>query len=185
MISITLAQTDDDLRGILALQQQNQVKNISTETQAREGFVTRSYTLDQMRLMHEAGPTVLAKDGNRVVGYAITTMPTVRAAVPELESLFALCDTLPYKGKPICHYAYYLMGQVCVAEGYRGQGLFDKLYAHHRAVYSDRYQLLVTDISVRNTRSQRAHERVGFQPIHEFHEPGAGETWTVVVWDWK
>ncbi|AQG78192.1 GNAT family N-acetyltransferase [Spirosoma montaniterrae] len=185
MITITLAQTDDDLRGILTLQQQNQVKNISPESQSRDGFVTLLYTLDQMQVMHAAGPSVLAKDEDRVVGYAITAMPAVRDAVPELESLFNLCETLPYKGKPISQYAYYLMGQVCVADGYRGQGLFDKLYAHHRATYGNRHQLLVTDISTRNTRSLRAHERVGFQKVHEFYEPNAGETWQVVVWDWN
>ena len=77
------------------------------------------------------------------------------------------------------------MGQVCVADGYRGQQVVDRMYQHHREVYGDRYQLLITDISASNIRSLRAHARVGFQTLHEFYDPVIGETWVVVVWDWQ
>ncbi|RYF50449.1 MAG: GNAT family N-acetyltransferase [Cytophagaceae bacterium] len=182
-VTITTTQTDDDLRGLLALQQRNQVRNLTPEQQREQGFVTLTYTLDQMRRMHEAAPTVIAKDGNEVVAYAITTVPEVRADVPELATLFNLFDTLTYEGKLLSEYSYYVVGQVCVDSRYRGQGIFDKLYAHHKALYQDRYRLFITDISARNTRSLRAHQRVGFQSIHSFHEPDANEIWEVVVWD--
>lgn len=185
MITTTLARTDDDLRGILTLQQQNLVRNLPPDVQAGQGFVTLQYTLDQMQQMHALGPSVITKDGERVVGYAITATPDTRTFVPELGSLFDQIDTLNYDGQPLSQFPHYVMGQVCVADGYRGQGLFDRMYQHHRQCYSDRYRMLITDISARNTRSMRAHERVGFQPLHHFHEPGAGETWVLVVWDWK
>ena len=116
-------------------------------------------------------------------GYAIAVLPNARHFVPELASLFDQIDKLSYDGQPVSQLPYYVMGQVCVADGYRGQGLFDQLYAHHRTIYGGDYQLLITDISARNTRSIRAHERVGFRPLREFYEPGAGETWIVVAWD--
>ena len=181
--TITLAQTDDDLRGILALQRANSVAAISPDLQREQGFVTLQYTLDQMRQMHQLGPSVIAKDGAVVVGYAITAMPQTRWFVPELATLFAQIDSLTYDNQPICERPYYVMGQVCVADGYRGRGLFDQMYAHHQTVYGADFQLLITDISARNTRSIRAHERVGFRPLREFHEPGAGETWVIVAWD--
>lgn len=180
---ITLAQTDDDLRGILALQRANQVRNLPPDVQTRQGFVTIQYTLEQMWQMHELGPSVIAKDGDAVVGYAITAMPRTRRFIPELASLFDQIDGLTYRDQPIHELLYYVMGQVCVADGYRGQGLFDQMYQHHRTVYGGDFQLLITDISARNTRSLRAHERVGFRPLREFYEPGAGETWIVVAWD--
>lgn len=183
-VTITTTQTDDDLRGLLALQQRNQVRNVPPEVQQEQGFVTLVYTFEQMKQMHEAAPSVIAKDGDEVVGYAITVVPQVRPLVPELGTLFDLIDTLDYEGKPLSQYSYYVVGQVCVANGYRGQGLFDALYAHHKALYHDRFQLFITDISARNARSLRAHERVGFRSIHAFHEPAANETWHVVVWDW-
>lgn len=183
-ISITTTQTDDDLRGLLALQQRNQLRNVPADQQLTQGFVTLLYTFEQMKRMHEAAPSVIAKDGDQVVGYAITTVPGVRGDVPELGNLFAQIDDIGYQGKRLAEYPYYVMGQVCVADGYRGQGIFDALYAHHKTLYQDRFRLFITDISSRNTRSQRAHERVGFQTVKSFYEPDANETWNVVVWDW-
>lgn len=181
---ITTARTTADLQGILTLQQQNLSCNLPPHVQREQGFVTLQYTLDQMQKMHALGPSVIAKDGEHVVGYAITATPGVRPFIPELETLFEMLDTIQYKGKPLSEHAYYVVGQVCVADGYRGLGLFDRMYQHHRDVYSHQFQLFITDISVRNTRSLRAHERVGFQVVHQFHEPDAGEEWVLVVWDW-
>lgn len=185
MITITTTQTDDELRGLLALQQRNQVRNISPDVQREQGFVTLVYTFEQMKRMHEAAPSVIAKDGDDVVGYAITTLPDVRADVPGLESLFQQIEVIDYQGKPLAQYPYYVMGQICVGEGYRGQGIFDAMYAHHKTLFQARYRLFITDISTRNTRSQRAHERVGFRSVQTFHEPAANESWDVVVWDWQ
>lgn len=182
---ITTTQTDDDLRGLLALQQRNQVRNLSPDEQREQGFVTLTYTFEQMKRMHEAAPTVIAKVGDEVVAYAITTVPEVRNDVPELSALFDLIDTLPYEGKPLATYPYYVVGQVCVDVRYRGKGLFDALYEHHKLLYQNRYRLFVTDIASRNTRSIRAHERVGFKSVHSFLEPTANEIWEVVVWDWQ
>ncbi|MBC6989595.1 GNAT family N-acetyltransferase [Hymenobacter sp. BT491] len=185
MLSVSLASSNDDLRGILALQQQNLPRVLAPEVRAQEGFVTLEYTFEQMQRMHQAGPSVIALDGTRVVGYAITALPEVRAHVPELESLFAFADALPYHGTPLKQQAYYLMGQVCIAQGYRGQGVFDRLYQHHRAVYGGRYDFLLTDISLRNPRSLRAHQRLGFQAVGQMQTPVTGEQWAVVLWDWQ
>ena len=111
-------------------------------------------------------------------------LPQFGSDVPELLPLFELINTLTYQEKPLRSYNWYVMGQVCVADGYRGQRLFDRMYDHHREVYNTTYQLLITDISANNVRSLRAHARVGFEAIHEFHDPAIGETWVVVAWDW-
>ncbi|NML64653.1 GNAT family N-acetyltransferase [Hymenobacter sp. RP-2-7] len=182
---VTLAATEQDLAGILALQAQNLPGAVPAETQAREGFLTLRYTLGQLQLMHAAAPSVVARVGTRIVGYALAAVPVVRPQVPQLESLFALAETIPYRGRPLAAQAYYLMGQVCVAAGFRGLGLFDQLYHCHRATYGPQYQVLVTDIAARNTRSLRAHERVGFQPLTRFHEPATSQEWVVVAWDWR
>ncbi len=184
-VTITLAETDADLQGILALQQANLRRNVSADTVASQGFVTLQYTLAQMQQMHQFGPSVVAKDGDTVVGYVITTLPQTRQFVPELSTLFDQIDALPYQGRLLSTYAYYVAGQVCVAEGYRGQALLDRMYQHHRTVYSNRFQLFITDISTLNTRSLRVHERIGFQVVARFYEPTAAEEWVVVVWDWE
>jgi len=74
------------------------------------------------------------------------------------------------------------MGQICIDKTYRGKGIFNILYQKHKELYSHKYDLLVTEISVNNPRSLRAHEKVGFKIIHTYHD--ALDEWAVVVWDW-
>ncbi|GAB3563547.1 hypothetical protein GCM10027578_07460 [Spirosoma luteolum] len=185
MITITTVQSAADVAGILALQQRNLRQNIPAEVQLDQGFVTVEHDPAVLTRMNQAAPSVIAKDGDTVVGYCLTMLPDFADEVPELKPLFDSIGALSYQGQPIHAYAYYVMGQVCVGEGYRGQQLFDRMYQHQRDVYGDRFRLLVTDISERNTRSQRAHARVGFQTIHAFDDPNLGERWLVVVWDWQ
>lgn len=181
MLTVTTVQSATDIQGILALQQANLRKNISIEAQTDQGFVTVEHAPDVLTRMNQAAPSVIAKDGDTVVGYALTMLPEFSTDVPELLPLFELINTLMYQGKSLHKYAWYVMGQVCVADGYRGQRVFDRMYEHHRAVYSNRYQLILTDISANNARSLRAHARVGFETLHEFYDPAIGETWVVVA----
>jgi hypothetical protein len=78
---------------------------------------------------------------------------------------------------------YYVMGQICVAENYRGQGVFDGLYQKHREKYSSQFDLLITEVSKRNTRSMKAHERVGFKTVHSFRDHT--DEWNIILWDWR
>jgi RimJ/RimL family protein N-acetyltransferase len=72
---------------------------------------------------------------------------------------------------------------VCIDIDYRGQGVFRLLFEKHKEVYNKRFQMLVTEISTSNAKSQRAHERVGFKTIHTYKDEL--DEWNVVVWDWR
>lgn len=180
---ITTVRSEADVQGILRLQQANLRKNVPIEVQLDQGFVTVEHDPTVLMRMNQAAPSIIAKDGDRVVGYALTMLPEFGTDVPELLPLFNLIDTLTYADKPMRLYDWYVMGQVCVGEEYRGQRVFDRMFQHHREVYSSRYQLLITDISANNTRSLRAHTRVGFEPIYAFFDPAIGENWVVVALD--
>ena len=181
MVQITQAKTTEDLLGILHLQQQNLAVHLSPEEALEQGFVTIVHDLDILRRMNDAAPHTIAKDGERVVGYALTTLPQFRAAIPFLESLFERLDHLQWHEKPFLKVNYFVMGQVCVAKDYRGMGIFDRLYQGLKEFHAERFEMVVTDISSRNTRSLRAHERVGFEVLQEFAVEG-GEIWVVVGW---
>jgi GNAT superfamily N-acetyltransferase len=75
------------------------------------------------------------------------------------------------------------MGQICVASGYRGRGVFDGLYRAMADTYRDRFDFTVTEVAERNTRSLRAHARAGFETLHVYHDPTAGERWHVIALD--
>ena len=180
-LSFSTAQTDDDLRQILALQQKNLKTNLSDNVKREQGFVTVCHSWEQIRLMQKATPQIVAKDGNEVVAYALAMLPALGELIPDLQPMFALFARIPWREKSLADSSYYAMGQVCVAEEYRGQGAFDGLYQKHRELYSPDFDLLVTEVSTSNIRSMRAHERVGFRTIHA-HKDHVDE-WNVVVWE--
>ena len=182
-ITTTTVSSEKELEQILQLQQQNLLNNISAETRQSQGFVTLSHSLSDLKKLHEAAPSIIARDGETLAGYALTQTRECRAIMPDLEPMFALLDQVQWNGQPLRNSNFYVMGQVCVAEAFRGQGIFDKLYQQHRTTYGGLYDCIVTEIATRNLRSMRAHERVGFKVIH-IHRDELDE-WAVVLWDWS
>lgn len=182
---ITTVSSDEDVRGILALQQKNLKKNLTPEQIQSQGFVTVEHEYSVLKAMNDAQPSVIVKDGDTVVGYCLAMLPQFRNDVPELKSLFDSIDEIDYEGKTLKEYPYVVMGQVCVGEGYRSMGFFDGMYQKLREELAGKFQMCVTDISTNNLRSMKAHARVGFIPVKDFHDAVLGEVWRVVVWDWR
>lgn len=182
MLTAQLAGATTDLEQILLLQRKNLAGNIDEAEMQSQGFVTLRHDLDILEKMHRLAPSVIIKDNNRVIGYALTMLGECRSLIPDLEPMFALFDQLQWNNQPLNNYRFYVMGQICIDKAYRGQGLFEKLYQHHKETYRQRFDLIITEISARNYRSLRAHERVGFTTIHVHHDKL--DEWNVVGWDW-
>jgi GNAT superfamily N-acetyltransferase len=183
MLSATIVTTTAELQQILALQQRNLKQNISEGEKKEQGFVTMQSTLPMLESIHALAPSIIVKDGDKVIGYALVLLPEGRSLYPDLDPLFQLFETLQWKDKPVSHYRFYIMGQVCVDKDYRGQGVFDLLYQTHKEYYSENYDFIITDISSSNQRSIRAHERVGFKIIHTYRD--VLDEWEVVLWNWE
>lgn len=182
MLVTTLVHTEEELQQIYDLNQQNLKQNISAEEREQEGFVSWLYSIDLLQQMHQLAPSIIVKDDNKVVGYALATLPEARVFHPDLEEMFKGLETVTYKSQPLFDYRFYCMGQICVAKEYRGQGLVNSLYQMHKEVYRPQYNFLLTEISTRNPRSQKAHEKVGFRTIHT--RTDSMDEWNVVVWEW-
>jgi hypothetical protein len=182
---ITTVKNDDDVRGILALQQKNLKKNLTPEQIQSQGFLTVEHKFSVLKAMNDAQPSVIVKDGDTVVAYCLAMFPQFRNDVPELKTLFDTIDEIDYDGQTLKDFKYIVMGQVCVGEGYRGLGFFDGMYQKLREELSAKFELCVTDISTNNTRSLKAHARVGFIPVKDFHDATLDEVWRVVVWNWR
>lgn len=183
MLSATVVTSTDELQQILALQQCNLKQHVSEDEKREQGFVTMQSNLPMLEVMHALEPSVIVKDGDRVIGYALVLLPEGRHLFPDLDPLFQLFDTLEWKEQPLSHYRFYIMGQVCVDKDYRGQGVFDLLYQKHKELFQHRYDFIITDVSSNNTRSLRAHERVGFTIIYTYRD--VLDEWKVVLWDWR
>jgi GNAT superfamily N-acetyltransferase len=183
-VRVTTLRTAADRAGVLALSRSLLRGTRNAAAEAREGFVTVAYDAPTLDALAATAPQLIAKAGAVVVGYALVLVPEAQAAVPVLAPMFDLLDRLMWRGAPLSSQAYYVMGQVAIAAPYRGQGLFDRLYAAHRRLLSDRYAVCVTEVALRNGRSLAAHARVGFEPVAEYDDPATGETWRVVAWPW-
>jgi hypothetical protein len=183
-IAFTCVSGGADVRQILDLQARNLPASLSPETMAAQGFVTVRHEPAVLLRMNELTPAIVARAGGEVIAYALVMPREFAPDVPVLQPMFDRLDTLSWKGAPLrANPRWFVMGQICVAEGYRGTGIFDGLYRTMTRTYRDRYDFTVTEIAERNTRSLRAHERVGFQTLHTYRDDLAGEVWRVVVLD--
>ena len=139
--------------------------------------------MDLLHSMHKLAPSIIVKDKDKVVGYALVTLKEAREFHADLETMITNLQPLHYKEKPLFAYSFYCMGQICIDKYYRGKGVFNSLYEHHKKIYQHQFDLLVTEISANNPRSQKAHEKVGFKTIHNYRDDI--DEWNVVVWDWE
>lgn len=181
-IEIGVAKSVHDLQQVLDLQARNHVSIVSDEVRNKEGFVTVKHTIELLTAMNNDAKQIIAHDGDQVVGYALVMLESFQKMIPVLVPMFNMFKEILYKGRPISTYSYYVMGQICVAEDYRGQGIVDKLYAKHRELYSKKFDCCLTEVSTSNGRSMKAHERVGFKTVHTFTD--ATDEWNILLWNW-
>jgi hypothetical protein len=171
---------DDEIEALLDLQRANLKQNLDAQTIDSQGFVSFTYDIPTMQRMIAAAPTIIARaDDGTIVGYALSATLDFSAT----NELLAPLATFSQKISPLSNRQFYLCGQVCVREGWRGLGVFDALYEGHRRVLGSSYDCIVTEIADENQRSLNAHYRVGFKTIHRYTE-GVID-WHVVAWDFK
>jgi hypothetical protein len=183
MLQATTVSTQKELEEIYSLNQRNLKQVLSEEEKKEEGFVTWLYSMDLLEKMHSLAPSIIVKEGDAVVGYALTTLKESNVFHPDLQMMMEHIAPLTYKSRPLNTYSYYFMGQVCVDKNYRGKGVFKILYEHHKQVYSKAYEMLITEVSVSNHRSLKAHKKIGFETIYTYTD--VKDTWEVIVWNWR
>lgn len=184
-IRITLARKKTELKQIIELQKKNHLETVDENTAKEQGFVTAVHEYKVLEAMNTAAASVIAKDGTRVVGYALTMKREFANDVPALTELFDRQDDAVIDGERLGDVGYLVMGQICVAEEARGQRIVDRMYKYMRSCYSLHYPYLVTAIDARNTRSLRVHERIGFKDLVRFTSEETGKDWVIVIWEWR
>jgi hypothetical protein len=177
------ATLDEELAQILTLQQANHASSLSEADAARDGFVTVMHSFELLKKMNQAAPQIIAKDDDAVIGYALVMLRSFSDMIPVLQPMFDRLSNIAFEDKRITDYLFYVMGQICVAEDYRGKGVFDSLYKKHKELNGPKYDLCVTSVATRNKRSMRAHERVGFETVHTFRDQT--DEWNILVWRLK
>jgi len=182
-MTYTTSDSDDDLLGILELQKKNLAVHLTPEEIRGQGFVTVIHSLADLQKMNAIERHVVAKDGDKVVAYLLAMTVASKNDIPVLVSMFGTFDQVTYRGRPLSSWHYIVVGQVCVDKDYRGREVLMETYKKYRDQFSQGYDFAVTEIATRNTRSIRAHEKIGFIEAHRFTAPG-GEEWSIVIWEW-
>jgi len=183
MLFATIVTTEDELLQIHRLNQTNYRQHVSAEERDKEGFVSWFYPMDLLQKTQAAAPHVIVKDDDKVVGYALTLLKEEAAFHKDLQAMFDNLSTVSYNDKLLAEYNIYCMGQICIDKPWRGKGVFSMLYQHHKLLNSGKFDMLITEISPSNPRSQKAHEKVGFKTIYTYTD--ANDEWNVVAWDWR
>jgi hypothetical protein len=128
-------------------------------------------------------PQLILKEDGKVVGYLLAMNKSLRETVPMLKPMFEQIDQITYLEKALRDANYLIVGQVCIGKEFRGLGLIDEIFAKYRKIFKEEYDLTITEIVTTNSRSVRAHLRVGFEIIHKFKDEF--QEWNIVLWDWK
>jgi predicted GNAT superfamily acetyltransferase len=184
MIVYSAANTPGELQGILTLQRENLARNLDAVEIKEQGFVTVEHDYALLEKLNRYEKHIIAKDGEIVIGYLLAMTKDCKNDVPVLLSMFDAFDRVMYKDKLIADYRYLVVGQVCVARPYRGQGILDACYAAYREHYHRKYDFAITEIDATNLRSLEAHKRIGFIELERYKGPD-GTNWVIVLWDWR
>lgn len=183
MVQITRVTNTQELLGIQQLQAENLRKHIDATEAASQGFLMAEYSFEFLETMHQAAPSIIAKDGEKVVGYALVATQVVRDEHDLLADLFNTIDQTQFEGNTLKNSSYVVVGQLCVAKDYRGQGLVQQLYGHFKECLEDHFDFCITDVAQANARSLKAHKNTGYQVIDTLSYGGIA--WDIVLWDWR
>jgi len=167
---------------ILHLQQINLPQNISLQEKQSQGFVTIEHDFDLLLKMNKVSPHIIALDQEKVIGFALVMLGSFREEIEILKPMFHRIDK-NFSNLSVPK-TYFVMGQVCIAKEYRGQGIFKGLYDKMKEVMSPRYDCCITEVDPENIRSIKAHDKQGFKRL-ELYSDHTGRFWELIIWNWK
>lgn len=151
-IKISVA-TNRDIQGISHLQEQNIAANNGTLSAA----LPESAITEMMAEM----PVIVARSGDVVLGFLMTSTLTKNADMPIIKAMLAA-----YSGSE----GAFLYGPICVSSEARNRGLAKKMFAALRPKVAGKEGVLF--IRNDNVASIKAHVSMGMKVVAEFEFSG-------------
>jgi len=174
MVTYKRVETTFELKQILELQQRNLFTNLTDEERLQEGFVTVSHTLDILMKMNAVCPHIIARDEDKVVGYALCMHPRFSEEIDILKPMFLEIKKIYPKTEK-----FIVMGQICIDKAYRGKSVFRMLYETMKQKTSNEYDTIITEVDAKNQRSLNAHYAIGFKHLKTHNSNGS--SWELIV----
>lgn len=151
--------TMDELDGVMALLRANHADNLG-EAERRDGFVTTNMSPEQLAaLIAEENGVTVARDGDRVVAFALAAPWAFWSRWPFFRNMIRILGNYRFDGVTLTEDNSYQYGPVCVDRDYRGQGIFERVFAASLRTMEERYPIMVTFVNQANPRSYAAHSR--------------------------
>lgn len=170
--------SDDELFEIIKLQKCNIPASISIEEQLNEGFVTVQHDLETLKMMNDACAHVIAIHNNTIVGYALSMLDSFKNTIAVLKPMFKEIETCISP-----NVSYITMGQICVDKNYRKQGVFKGLYNFMKSELNTVFDIIITEVDIKNTRSLNAHYAIGFNLLKRY--TCNNQEWALLFWKWQ
>ncbi|MEZ4796871.1 MAG: GNAT family N-acetyltransferase [Flavobacteriaceae bacterium] len=172
------AESISELNQILQLQQINSPESISEEESIKEGFVTAKHSFEILKQMNDICAHTIAMHNDKVVGYALSMDKTFKNDIKVLTPMFNKIEM-----NISSNTNYIVMGQICIDKQYRMQGIFKGLYDFMRSQMKLKYDVIITEVDIKNTRSMNAHKAIGFKVLYSYRSNN--QNWEILSWDIK
>jgi len=170
------ANSNEELNQILELQQANIPSVISKEEKHQEGFVTEHHSFDILKQMNDKCAHVIAKNNSKVIGYALCMLKDFKDDIEVLRPMFQRIDNCLQRED-----TYLVMGQICIDKRFRKQGVFRSMYVFMKQEMISKYDMIITEVDEKNTRSLKAHYTIGFKLLHSYNSNQ--QDWALISWD--
>ena len=169
--------TNDELYQILELQERNIPTSISKEEKQNEGFVTVHHDFETLKSMNDVCAHSLAIHNNRVIGYALSMVKEFKEEIAILKPMFKEIEN-----SVDTNLSYIIMGQICVDKAFRKQGVFRGLYNAMKEHVKHVFDVIITEVDKKNTRSLNAHQAIGFEILKTYKSNN--QEWILLSWSW-
>ncbi len=164
----------EDLSAILQLQEANFVGNLAPEERG-EGFLSATFTRDQLEAMAADVAVLVAGNDDWVAGFLCASGPGFNYESPLITRMMRELTRIEHRGKPVAAHRFFMYGPVCIDRPYRGRGLLRGLYEALLQEVAGTYDVGVAFVSKDNPHSLRAHvQGLGMVEAGQFEFGGHG-----------
>jgi len=160
---------ENDIKGILSLQEHNLYKNLD-DNGRKNGFVTTPFTVSQIQeIIKQNGVFVVTNKVDIIIAYAFAGNWEYFKQWEIFNYMVSRFPLLSFNGKNISIKNSFQYGPVCIDKNYRGRGLLNLIFEEMRIEFVKKYPISITFINKENIISKKAHtKKLGWEIIDEF-----------------
>ncbi|MGF1687592.1 GNAT family acetyltransferase [Photobacterium japonica] len=161
--------TTDDIDSLIALQTSCHIAHVSCSEKS-DGFLNTVLPVELLRTVIDTEDAIFVVEETQdpqhpptIVAMAICASWGFWSFSDNLVRIAEQLVNVPYRKGPLTQSNSYFWGPVCVSKTYRGQGVFEALFAYSLNAMQSRYPFVYTYVHTDNVRSYVAHTtKAGF-----------------------